>query len=141
MKKFKTTILIPLLIISLALNTNYVGATSKKKVLLTENNNDVLPCAVANCGKYANHDMLSTGWSRLENTTTNKVVFSAGACFQCTRCNLVCVTQGEPPSQKIGYYALKDWNEKVNTFVIVALPSSRIYKTNSKSIDGLKFRY
>ena len=49
--------------------------------------------------------MLSAGWGDIYNTTTGKYVFSWGACFQCTRCNLVLVCQNEPNSgNACGYW-------------------------------------
>lgn len=98
---------------------------------------------VPECGQYATHDMLSNGWCRLENSTTNEVVYTTGTCWQCTRCNLVLTTQNEPEfSQGLGYYSFWQANEPLGTYLTVLVnDSSHIYYTTSNTLYGVTFRY
>lgn len=102
----------------------------------------VSPYAVNHCGNYANHDMLAHGWGDIVNVDTGKTVVSRGACAQCTRCNLIIVTQGEPQSQPLGYYTTWQPNEPLSSYVTVIRQSgANIKYTSSKTLEGMSFRY
>lgn len=131
-----------ILIVCLLTNVKILNANTELPIV-ESNMKSLEPAAVAQCGKYATHDMYSMGLGRLENSTTGKVVFVGGGCFQCTRCYLVCVTESDSvPYTSVGYYALKDYDEKISTNgVWLSVPTSMIYYTNGKTIPGLSFRY
>lgn len=77
------------------------------------------------------------------NVDTGKTVVCNGACHQCTKCNLVIVTQGEPGTgNPLGYYTTWQPYEPLTSFVTVIRQSSNnIQYTSSSTIPGIKFRY
>lgn len=91
------------------------------------------------CGQYATHDMKSRGFGYLEDTRGNKI-FSVESCFQCTRCYLVLVCQGEPTlGESIGYWATYDAKEPTNvngTYVV----TDNYYYTTDTTLYGMSFR-
>ena len=102
----------------------------------------VQPRYVPACGSHATHDMLSAGWGSIYNVDTNQYVVSGGACFQCTRCYLVLVCQGEPTlGEACGYYTTWALGEKLtSTSTVIRQSSANILYTSSSSIPGCTFR-
>ncbi|WP_337575919.1 hypothetical protein [Fournierella sp.] len=101
------------------------------------------PYAENHCGSYANHDMLSHGWGNIVNKDTGKMVVQMGACAQCTRCNLVIVTQNDPGGAlPLGYYTTWQPNEGLSSDITtITQTSNNIKYTSSKTIPGMSFRY
>lgn len=91
------------------------------------------------CGHYATHDMKSRGFGYLRDTRGN-VIFSLESCFQCTRCYLVLVCQGEPTlGESIGYWATYDASEPTNVNGTVVVTDNYYYTTDS-TLPGMSFR-
>lgn len=89
------------------------------------------------------HDLLAHGWGSIYNVDTNEYVVKLGACSQCTKCNLVVVTQGEPGTgNPLGYYTSWQPNEPVPTgLVTINQTTKNIQYTSGTTIPGAKFRY
>ena len=94
--------------------------------------------AEAHCGRYATHDMLSRGWGSIYKSDGTCVVYM-GACHQCTRCNLVFISEGEPLSIPLGHWATCEADSAVTN--VTFLTTDNIHYTTSKTIEGLSFRY
>lgn len=123
--------------------TSVMCANASEELTVLNQNaslNNMAPYYEAHCGNYATHDMLSRGHGTLYDTSAGKTVFALGAAFQCTRCYLVCVTQGEPPSQAIGYWATYQPNEQISSNGAVIYTSDYSH-TNAKTLAGMTFRY
>ena len=116
------------------------GKNEEMTYLVNEGGNgqNISTIALAECGRYATHDMLSRGWGTIRRTNGKEVVYM-GACHQCTRCNLVLICQGEPECSSIGYYATSMAEGPVNT--ITVLTTDDIHYTSAKTIAGMDFRY
>lgn len=89
------------------------------------------------------HDMLAHGWGSIYNVTTGEWVVRSGACAQCTKCNLVIVTQNDPGSgAALGYYTTWQPNEELSSYnTIIHQSSNNIIYTSSTSIPGIRFRF
>lgn len=89
------------------------------------------------------HDLLAHGWGSIYNVDTGEYVVKLGACSQCTKCNLVVVTQGEPGTgNPLGYYTSWQPNEPVPTgLVTINQNTKNIQYTSGTTIPGAKFRY
>ena len=98
--------------------------------------------ALAECGGGP-HDMLAHGWGDIYDVDKGKTIVSNGACAQCTKCNLVIVTQGEPGTgSALGYYATWQPGEQLSSFVTcIRTNTAFIVHTSSSSIPGMRFRY
>lgn len=98
--------------------------------------------ALAECGGRA-HDMLAHGWGSIYNVDTNEWVVSDGACAQCTRCNLVIITENDPGTGvALGWYTSWQPYESLSSLVtVVHQSSSNIFYTSSTTIPGASFRY
>lgn len=77
------------------------------------------------------------------NVTTGEWVVHSGACAQCTKCNLVIVTQNDPGSgAALGYYTTWQPNEELSSYnTIINQSSNNIIYTSSTSIPGIRFRF
>lgn len=96
--------------------------------------------AVADC-EGGPHDMLSRGWGSIYNVDTGKFVIQNAACWQCTKCYLVIVTQGEK-GEPIGYYTSWQPHEEVSMYgTIIRQSSKNILYTTSTTLPGVRFRY
>lgn len=144
MKNLRKVILCLVLVVAVIFSVSgHVSAASCKNHItyLTGNDNDekgIQTFALAQCGRYANHDMLSRGWGTIRKTNGEQVVYM-GPCYQCTRCNLVFISQGTPETSSIGYWATSMAEGPVNT--ITVLTTKKIHYTSSKTISGMDFRY
>lgn len=89
------------------------------------------------------HDLVGRGWGDIVNVDTGKTVVSMGACSQCTKCNLVVITQGEPGTgSALGYYTSWQPNEPLTSYMTVVRQSgSNIHYTSDSTLPGAKFRY
>lgn len=89
------------------------------------------------------HIMYAQGWGDIINVTTNTTVVSYGACAQCTRCNLVIITQNEPDGvTPLGYYTTWKIDYQLNAiFTTIYQSSANIVHTTSTRIPGISFRY
>jgi len=94
--------------------------------------------AVAHCGRYATHDMLSRGWGSIR-TSDGTWVVDMGACHQCTRCNLVFICEGEPLSSTIGYWATMEADYTVS--YLTNMYTDNIFYESGKTVEGMSFRY
>lgn len=88
------------------------------------------------------HDLVGHGWGDIVNADTGKTVVTWGACSQCSKCNLVVITQGDPNrGQALGYYTSWQPNEPLTSFVTVVRQSgSNIHYTTDKTLPGATFR-
>ena len=105
---------------------------------MEEMTTSISPYAVAHCERYATHDMLSRGWGSIYKSDGTCVVYM-GTCHQCTRCNLVFISEGEPLSMPLGYWATWDADSAVTN--VTFLTTDNIHYTDSKTIEGMSFRY
>lgn len=89
------------------------------------------------------HDMLAHGWGDIYDVDKGKTIVSNGACAQCTKCNLVIVTQGEPGTgQALGYYTTWQAGEQLSSFITPIRTNSKyIMYTSSSTLPGIRFRY
>lgn len=89
------------------------------------------------------HDLLAHGWGDIINVDTGKTVVSMGACSQCTKCNLVVITQGEPGTgSALGYYTSWQPHSALTSYITVIRQSGRnIQYTSSSTLPGARFRY
>lgn len=89
------------------------------------------------------HDMVGRGWGDIINIDTGKTVVGMGACSQCTRCNLVIITQGEPGTgSALGYYTSWQPNETLTSYrTVIRQTGSNIQYTSGSTLPGVRFRY
>lgn len=94
------------------------------------------------CNGKTYHDMLSQGWGDIiMNGPPPYYPVQTGACWQCTSCYLVVITQGEPLlGQSIGYWATWSISYKLTTFLTIIYTNAFNY-TSASSISGYRFRY
>ena len=97
---------------------------------------------VADCNSGP-HDLLSRAWGHIYNYDTKKYVVRFGACFQCTGCHLVVITQGEPGTgNALGYYTSWQPNEPLTSIgTTISQTTKNIHYTSSSTLPGAKFRY
>lgn len=105
-------------------------------------NNIIAPQYEPECGTGP-HTMYAQGWGEIINTTTNTTIVRYGVCAQCSKCNLVIVTQNEPDgSTPLGYYTTWKIDYALTSYYTVIYQSSdNIKYTNKTRIQGISFRY
>ena len=93
------------------------------------------------CGTYPSHRMMSSGIGyviKLDGST----YIDAGCAWQCSRCGLVMVTQGDMYSwgmDTIGRYATLHGQEKINNNGCIIYGADAYGYTSSNSLPGYKF--
>lgn len=89
------------------------------------------------------HIMVAHGWGSIKNANTGATVVSWGCCAQCSKCNLVIITQGEPGNGgALGYYTTWQPHEALTSnFTIIIQSPNNIQYTNNSTIPGIRFRY
>lgn len=96
--------------------------------------------ALGDC-KNGPHDMLSRGWGDIIDVDTGEYVVYWGACWQCTQCYLVLVTQGQK-GEPLGYYTSWQPYEEVGVLSTTIFQSrNNIFYTTSTTIPGVNLRY
>lgn len=89
--------------------TVFAKGSPNKPTLLYGNSKLINPDAIEVCNGYATHDMVSSGWGTVYIGTypdTSNCLLYARSCWQCSRCNYVLITEGNPLlHQPIGRYA------------------------------------
>lgn len=140
----KRMLLFLILITITIININVFAADlNLKPTILYGNIKEITPNAIDVCGGYPSHDMVSKGWGTVYlgtyPNTSNRILYMA-PCWQCSRCNYVMVTEGDPLlGQNIGKYATYPYSYPINGYGCIMWVNSYSY-CNSTKLQYYSFR-
>lgn len=105
----------------------------------------MMPMAVEVCNGYATHDAVARGWGVIYRgvypDTSNKVFPDPGACWQCSRCRMVLITEYDPLiTGYVGYYASYNPGYVISIYG-ATLWTNDVYFTNNSRVPYFSLRY
>lgn len=108
---------------------------SRLTVIRATEDDSVEPIVNLACGSYATHRMISKGTGYVAGKTN--YLIKSGACFQCSRCNVVLICEGDPLNvngydNTIGHYITQTASYQISNY-------GGIIETNYTSISQLAY--
>lgn len=99
--------------------------------------NSIGPLAIEVCYGYSSHDAVSRGWGVIYRgvypDTSNRVFEGQGACWQCSRCKIVLITEFDPLlTGYVGYYASYNPGYVIPIYGAVMWTNNVYYSSGSK---------